>query len=152
MEKRLKDDLFYAALSGFVDAEGHISPGNGGGYAKGREPSKSIFLVSNTNNAILQDFQRGLRQRGLRTGLRKSRDGIERLWELWAFNRNALNLLPKLDLRHPENVIAKQLVLANWDKPWAEVNPFTECFVTVSRSRGICVCGALNWPISTVLG
>lgn len=125
----MKDDaLFYAALSGFADAEGHVGLGSGGGYVKGREPTKSMFIVSNSNKIILDDFQAGLEQRGFSSSFRTPRDEIGAAWDLGVFNRNAVRLLPKLGLRHAEKIAAKKLVFTHWKKPWAEVRPLYRAF------------------------
>ncbi|MDG6999428.1 MAG: helix-turn-helix domain-containing protein [Nitrososphaerota archaeon] len=112
LNKRLKltlegakdDSLFFAALSGFTDAEGHI-------VVRGTSATTHpVFGLSNRSVSILESFQRGLKRRGIRAAIYMVKDSQRRdHYLLNVYGSEVLKLLPKLRIRHTEKIIAATL-------------------------------------------
>jgi hypothetical protein len=110
------ESLFYSALAGFIDAEGHI------GLRKAGDRTQIILQISNTNKGICHDFLRGIHLRGFECSLNSSTrpDGSTK-WELTLSGKHALQLMGRLDLRHDEKIVAKHLAIENHANKWSEV-------------------------------
>ena len=119
VDGRILDDdlLFYSALSGFADAEGHV------GLRKSGTKSYSCFTLSNRNHEIMEDFQRGLRQRGHRPSLSPLLTKQKIQWQLELVGRSCLDLLPKVAFRHTEKIIGAELAFEFDAKPWTVAEP-----------------------------
>lgn len=130
-----KDELFYAALAGFADAEGYI------GLRELGKKVHSRFTLSNRSKVILSDFQQGLKARGLDAKLYALRGKGGRIqWQLEVHEQNALRLLPLLKLRHGEKLTAKNIVLQNHERPWPVAGSVYKSFRSeVREERNACI-------------
>jgi hypothetical protein len=113
----LRDDaLFYSALSGFSDAEGHV------GLRRNYSKAYARYTLSNRNRRLMQDFTSGLISRGHRGGL-YALHGEKIQWQLEVNGRYALKLLPNIGFRHKEKIAGRQIAMANDRKPWSVAGP-----------------------------
>jgi hypothetical protein len=110
------DALFYTALSGFSDAEGHagLKRSHGKAYAR--------YTLSNRNRRIMRGFQRGLISRGYSAPLYALR--AEKIqWQLEVNGNHAQRLLPNIALRHREKLVSRQLAITYNRSSWAIAGP-----------------------------
>jgi hypothetical protein len=113
----LRDDrLFYSALSGFSDAEGHV------GLRRRHVKAYAEYALSNRNSHLMHDFTQGLNSREHNVRLYALRhQGIQ--WQLEANGRYALKLLPNIGFRHREKIAGVKIAMANDRKPWRIAGP-----------------------------
>ncbi len=128
-----KDSLFYAALSGFTDAEGHIA------VRDARGKTRVVFGLSNRNKAILELFKQGLGKRGMSVGICKVVDQWKKdYYLLSASGLEAIKILSELRLRHEEKVNASRLAEAMSNLHWSSAAPVYRSFrneIRVERDR-----------------
>lgn len=105
-EELADDDLFFSALAGFADAEGHVGLQAKEWVARGR------FQVYNTEKRILEQFQKELEMRHIHSTLHlRRREGWRDFWTLRILQRDVPLTIEKLSFRHEEKAVAKALVL-----------------------------------------
>jgi hypothetical protein len=117
-----EDELFYAALSGFSDAEGHA------GLTKGGDKARAVYTLSNMNGRVMHDFLQGLNSREGNAHLyiqrREEVNGQEKVqWQLNVHGAYALRLLPNIGFRHREKIVGRQLTIAYSGHPWNVAGP-----------------------------
>ncbi len=122
-------DVFYAAVSGFGDAEGHV------GLGECRGKTRARFSVSNRNYQILSAFENGLISRRIPSSIGCTLRGGLPYYTLAVSGENAVALLPYLSFRHPEKSEAKQIVMDNHDRPWDAVESVYRAFRTKIRKQ-----------------
>jgi len=110
------DALFYSALSGFSDAEGHAGLRRNHGKAYAR------YALSNRNRQTMHSFQRGLISRGYNTPL-YALHGERIQWQLEVNGRHALRLLPNIRFRHREKIVGRQIAMTHDRSPWGIAGP-----------------------------
>jgi len=111
-----EDALFYTALSGFSDAEGYV------GLRRDRGTAYAAYSVSNRKYQLMRDFTRGLTSREHNARLYALR-GKKVQWQLGVSGRYALRLLPSIEFRHREKIVARQIAMAQHRSPWAIAGP-----------------------------
>jgi len=141
------DGLFYAALSGFADAEGTVGLNIHKNIHKNARPGRSatpVFQICNKNKMICDDFANGIRRRGFDARCHWNVDTCAvKQWEVTVRGLDALPLLEKLKFRHEEKIEAKILVLANDGSSWDEVGPIYKAFRRrIREGRDLCVLSA----------
>jgi len=110
----LDDRLFYSALSGFADADGHI------GLRKVRKLASAIFTLSNRNKELLLGFKVGLEKRGFTPGiysLHSKNSTVQ--YQLELRGRNAMKLFLHLEPKHAEKSEALNLALKHYGQDWS---------------------------------
>jgi hypothetical protein len=120
------DRLFYEALSGFADAEGHV------GLRMSAGKAYADFSISNRNYRIMSHFLRGLRLRDHSANL-YAINGPEVQWQLELFGVSALDLLPNVTFRHREKILRKQLASKFNAQPWSTAGPLYKAHREVIR-------------------
>jgi hypothetical protein len=113
----LRDDgLYYSALSGFSDAEGHVGLKRNHGRAYAR------YAVSNRNRQMMHDFAKGLISREYNARLYALR-GEKIQWQMEVNGQGALKLLPNISFRHREKIVARRIAIENNTRPWSVAGP-----------------------------
>jgi len=111
----LRDDaLFYSALSGFSDAEGHV------GLSMSGRKTLAEYALGNMNHQLLDDFLRGLDSREYSAGICATRPGM---FQLYAHADCVLRLLTKIQFRHREKIVGCQLAVTYSGHPWSVARP-----------------------------
>jgi len=126
----LRDDrLFYSAVSGFSDAEGHVS------LRKKHNTAYVSYTLSNRNRHLMHDFMKGLNSREHNAHVYAlHHQGIQ--WQLEVNGRNALKLIPRIGFRHREKIVGAQITMANDRKPWNIAGPlYLEYRATIKSER-----------------
>jgi hypothetical protein len=113
----LRDDgLFYSALSGFSDAEGHV------GLRRNRDKAYARYALSNRNRQMIHSFQRGLISRGYNAPV-YALHGDKIQWQLEVNGQHALQLLPNIRFRHREKIVGRQIAMTHDRSPWGIAGP-----------------------------
>lgn len=91
---------------------------------KSQGQAYAFFSVSNKNRRICNDFLVGLQERGFSSHVynHPRSDGSPQ-WELEVHGANAVEVVQKLDFRHPEKVAAKIMTIGSDRGPWVKVGP-----------------------------
>ncbi len=111
----LKDDvLFYSALGGFSDAESHV------GLSMSGRKTRAEYSLSNMNRRLLDDFLRGLDSREYGASIYATKPGM---FELYAHSDYVLRLLTKIQFRHKEKIVGRQLAFTYDGHPWSVAGP-----------------------------
>jgi hypothetical protein len=132
-----EDELFYAALSGFSDAEGHA------GLTKGGRRARAVYTLSNMNGRVMHDFLRGLNSREGNAHLYIQRceevRGQEKVqWQLNVHGAYALRLLPSIGFRHREKIVGRLMAMAHHGNLWNVAGPLYKAYrraILVERSE-----------------
>ena len=106
-----EDGLFYSALSGFSDAEGHVGlrESHGRAYAQ--------YSASNRKYHLMRDFARGLVSREHNAGL-YALHAKKIQWHMEVTGTHALKLLPHIGFRHREKIRARQIAMVHNGDLW----------------------------------
>ena len=111
----LRDDaLFYSALSGFSDAEGHV------GLSMSGRKTRAEYTLANMNRQLLDDFLRGLDSREYSARIYATRPGM---FQLYAHADYVLRLLANIQFRHREKIVGRQLAVTYNGRPWNVAGP-----------------------------
>lgn len=123
VERRILTDdaLFYSALGGFSDAEGHVGLKRSHGKAYAR------YTLSNRNGQVMRGFQRGLISREYSAPL-YALHGEKIQWQLEVNGLDALRLLSRVSLRHREKIVGRRIAIAHDRSLWATSGPVYAAF------------------------
>lgn len=121
-----KEGLFLSFLAGYVDAEGSFR------LSRHRTKKAMSFRINSEDRLLLRDVRRGLTRMGYhvylalaaKKNLKEGKRYRHSLWSLGMFReREILDLVRKLRVRHDEKV--RQVRLLQWSvgRTWREVGP-----------------------------
>jgi len=125
----LRDNrLFYSALSGFSDAEGHV------GLRENHDKAYARYTLSNRNRHLMHDFMEGLNSREHNAHLYALRhEGIQ--WQLEVNGEFAVKLLPNIGFRHREKIAGVKIAMANDRIPWTVAGPVYLSYRAIIKSE-----------------
>lgn len=126
--------LFYVAMAGLIDSEGHI------GIRKSGPRFRTVVTVTNSDTRLIKLIVGGLLARGYRVSVQRfgPTNSVPRC-EVFVYGKAALRLLNKLSLRHREKIEARDAVLHSREAPQKARYDYVQLRLKIRRERDLCV-------------